>query len=240
MLVPLGLQAVVQPAFDYRAIELDREDPEALRRLEDAGPGDLAVFTSPRAVSHGLPQLPREALLRCRVAAIGPATESALKRYGLEPALRGQGGYTSEALLQALRRQPPLAGGHPEQAFIFAAPGGREVLSEGLAALGWRTQMVMVYRPLPAELDRAALDDLADASGTLAVWTSGNAMKALAQRLPTPAWLRLCKGEWLVISDRLQRLARAYGPMPVHLASGPGNAAILAAVRGLVGRAGPG
>ena len=59
-------------------------------------------------------------------------------------------------------------------------------------------------------------------------------MKALSQRLPPASWFRICQGEWLVISDRLQRLARAYGPANVHLAGGPGNPAILAAIRSLL------
>jgi hypothetical protein len=37
----------------------------------------------------------------------------------------------------------------------------------------------------------------------------------------------------VVISERLQRLARAYGPSQIHLAGGPGNGAILAAIRAL-------
>ena len=94
--------------------------------------------------------------------------------------------------------------------------------------------MVMVYRPEPVAVDRAALALLEDAAGILSVWTSGNAMNALSQRLPPASWFRICQGEWLVISERLRRLARAYGPTRIHLASGPGNGAILAAIRSLL------
>jgi len=74
---------------------------------------------------------------------------------------------------------------------------------------------------------------LQDASGVLSIWTSGNAMKALSQRLPPATWFQLCQGDWLVISERLKRLARAYGPARIHVASGPGNADLLSSIRGL-------
>ena len=232
MLVPLGLEAVVQPAFDYHPLEARAEAPEAFAELEAAQPSDLLVFTSPRAVAMGLPQLPREVLWRARVAAIGPATAHALRAGGVQVDVTARSGYTSEALLDTLAREPAV---DPDEraAFIVAAPGGREALADGLARLGWRTRFIMVYKPLPAALDRDALSTLAEASGLISVWTSGNAMTALSQRLPPATWFQICQGDWVVISERLQRLARAYGPSQIHLAGGPGNGAILAAIRAL-------
>ena len=77
------------------------------------------------------------------------------------------------------------------------------------------------------------MNRLGDAKSVLAVWTSANAMKSLSQRLPPAAWFKVCQGEWVVISGRLQRLARAYGPGRIHLAAGPDNASIVSAVRAL-------
>ena len=76
MLTPLGLQTIVQPAFDYVALEARTQDPETYAEFEAATATDLVVFTSPRAVTHGLAQLSREQLLQLRLAAIGPATAS--------------------------------------------------------------------------------------------------------------------------------------------------------------------
>ena len=233
MIAPLGLQTVVQPAFDYHALDARAEAPVAFEELEDARPSDLLVFTSPRAVAMGLPQLPREVVWRTRVAAIGPATSRALEEGGVRVDVKARGGFTSEALLETLRREAAVA---PDEraAFIVAAPGGREALAEGLARLGWRVGYGMVYRAQPAELDRTALALLTDAAGLISVWTSGNAMTSLSQRLAPATWFQICQGDWLVISERLQRLARAYGPSRVHLAGGPGNGAILAAIKGLL------
>lgn len=227
MLEPLGLDAIVQPAFDYRPVAAHEADADTCARLEAAGPGDLLIFTSPRAVEHGVPQFSRAVLARPRLAAIGPATAAALKAAGLPPTIAAPGGYTSEALLEVLAGEP--AG----QAFIAAAPGGRDALSKGLAGMGWAARMLMVYRAEPAALDPGVPDRLQQADRLLSVWTSGNAMKALAHRLPPATWYAVCRGDWLVISDRLARLARAWGPARVHLAGGPGNEDLVRAIRGL-------
>jgi uroporphyrinogen-III synthase len=232
MLAPLGLQALVQPAFEYVALDARASDPAGYARLAAAAPGDLVVFTSPRAVEHGLGQIPRALLQRLRVAAIGPATGAALAAAGIRVAVSAGAGYTSEALLATLRSTRGAE--PPGRAFVIAAPGGRETLLDGLTAAGWQAGMLMVYRAEPAPLDRAALAGLEAASCVLSVWTSGNALNDLSQRLPPAAWLKLRQGEWLVISERLRRLARAWGPGRIHLAGGPGNSALLAAVRSLL------
>lgn len=234
MLAPLGLHTVIQPAFDYVALDAREQDRETCEQLESAAAPDLVVFTSPRAVVHGLAQLPRDVLLRTRIAAIGPATASALSAAGLRIDVVSPGGFTSEALLETLAVESSPAAEQRRRAFILAAPGGRQALADGLAALGWKVGTLMVYRAEPAALDRSALAQLQEAAGTLAVWTSGNSMNALSQRLPPATWFKICQGEWLVISERLRRLARAYGPPQIHLAGGPGNVAILAAIRGLL------
>jgi uroporphyrinogen-III synthase len=237
MLTTLGLESVLQPAFDYVACDLRREDPQGCARFSLAGPSDLVVFTSPRAVQHGLPQLDRGALARARVLAVGPATAGALEDAGMRVEARANEGFTSEALLEALAGERETgaaeAGAQPRSAFIIAAPGGRQALFEGLQELGWLTSMLMVYRSEPASLEREALAALDDATAVLSVWTSGNAMTALSRRLPAATWLLLCRGPWLVVSERLARLARTFGPSGVHLAAGPGNGALLEAIRGL-------
>jgi uroporphyrinogen-III synthase len=228
MLAPLGLRAVVQPAFEYLPLDLRATDPAGFAGLEAAAPGGLVVFTSPRAVEYGLAQIPRTLLRRLRVAAIGPASGAALLAAGVPVAVSAGAGYTSEALLATLATESP------GQAFIVAAPGGREALLEGLSAAGWRVGTLMVYRAEPAPLDAVALAELETAAGVLSVWTSGNAMQVLSQRLPPAAWTMLCRGEWVVISERLRRLAEAYGPGRIHLADGPGNDALLTAIRSLL------
>lgn len=231
MLEATGLETVVQAAFSYSPLDATTEQPDDVTALARASHNDLLLFTSPRAVSLGLPQLPAGALSSIRVAAIGPATAKALASAGVRVDVKPSGGYTSEDLLEVLASES--AAPRRAKAFIMAAPGGRTRLADGLRKQGRDVRMLMVYRSKPATLDRQALARLDEASGILSVWTSGNTMRALSQRLPPNSWFRICQGEWLVISDRLERLARAYGPARIHRTSGPGNDAILTAVRNL-------
>jgi uroporphyrinogen-III synthase len=233
LLAPLGVEPLILPAFDFLSVDLLAEQPIEFERLQSAGEDDLVIFTSPRAVAFGVPQMPADALRRACVHAIGPATAKVLARQGIRAHTAPQGAYTSEALLDSLAGGP--APGTAPRAFIVAAPGGREALAKGLEAAGWQTIMLWVYRAQAAPLGRDAVQRLSGADAVLSVWTSGNTMKALSQRLPPAAWFRVCQGPWLVISERLERLARAYGPARVHRASGPDNAAIVAAVRQLLG-----
>jgi uroporphyrinogen-III synthase len=233
MLVPLGLEAVVQPAFSFFSLDARASQPEIFDEMDMAGPDGLLVFTSPRSVAHGLSQLPDNVLFQARVAAIGPATAKALGNAGIRVNVTPRKGYTSEALLEFIADENSVSTAVRPFAFIIAAPGGRQKLFEGLKARNWRARVVMVYKPEPAELDKQMLNSLLDASGVLSVWTSANAMKALSQRLPPASWFQLCQGDWLVISERLKRLARAYGPEHIHLAPGPGNADLISAIRNL-------
>ena len=233
MLKPLGFSPVVQPAFRYRPLDARASQPEIYADMKRAGAGALLIFTSPRSVTHGLPQLPSNLLWSARTAAIGPATARALGAAGVRVSLTPSRGYTSEALLETLAGEDPSSDVSEVFAFIIAAPGGRRKLAETLGDRGWQVRLLEVYRPEPEELDKPALEALKEASGMLSVWTSANSMKALSQRLPPAIWFQICQGDWLVISERLKRLARAYGPERIHLASGPGNGDLLSAIRNL-------
>jgi uroporphyrinogen-III synthase len=232
MVTELCAEPIVLPAFDFLAVDAGREQAAEFAALCACAPADLVVFTSPRAVRHGLSQLPPGSLSSARVAAVGPSTAAELQQAGVRVDIVPARGFTSEALLEVLSGGPGLAPETP-RAFIIAAPGGRDALSRGLGELGWETGKVMVYRSEPAQLDREQVEALAGAGALLSVWTSGNAMKSLSQRLPPAAWFKVCQGEWLVISERLQRLARAWGPPRIHLAAGPDNASIARAIRAL-------
>jgi uroporphyrinogen-III synthase len=233
MLVPLGLQSIVQPAFTYFPLDARASQQGLFDEMSMAGQEALVIFTSPRSVAHGLSQLPDNALFQARIAAIGPATAKALADAGIRVSVTPRRGYTSEALLESIADGGSESTAVRPFAFIITAPGGRQKLFEALKAQSWRARLVMVYKPEPAQLEKQGLKALREASGVVSVWTSANAMKALSHRLPPATWFQLCQGDWLVISERLRRLARAYGPEHIHLASGPGNTDLLSAIRSL-------
>ena len=234
MLGPLGIEVVTQPAFDFESLDIAARQADVLADLESGSLVPLLIFTSPRAVSFGLGQLPRGLTRTCKVAAIGPATARTLESAGVNVTVRPTSGYTSEALLQTLREDAAGFISPGRSALILAAPGGRRKLEEGLAARNWTTRMLMVYERKNAAIDKHGLEQLQEATNTISVWTSANAMKSLSQRLPPASWFRLCQGEWLVISDRLKRLARAYGPSEIHLSQGPGNSDLFTTIRALI------
>jgi uroporphyrinogen-III synthase len=234
MLAPLGLQTIIQPAFSYVSLDTSVFQPDIFEEMCSTTSSDLLLFTSPRSVIHGLPQIPAEILQRTRVAAIGPATASALMGAGIRVDITPGSGYTSEELLATLAAEPAGTAENPNRAYIIAAPGGRQRLAMGLHELGWHTDVVMVYRPEQAEVNKEELSRLQGATGVLSIWTSGSTMKTLSQLLPPATWYQICQGEWLVISDRLKLLARAFGPEQIHMAHGPGNEAISSAIRGLL------
>ena len=234
MLTPLGLQVVVQPAFDFRARDAAAEQPEVLVDLADDTSPRLLIFTSTRAVEFGLAQLPGELLKKQKIAAIGPSTANALSAAGVFVNVRPASGFTSEALLDCLEKDSSGFISLQKSAVILAAPGGRQKMEEALTGLDWKVQTMMVYSRENTELDKQALEQLKGVEGILSVWTSGNTMKALSQRLQPSVWFQICAGEWLVISGRLKRLARAYGSTRIHRSPGPSNADLFTAIRAIV------
>jgi uroporphyrinogen-III synthase len=231
LLAPLGIPVIVQAAQKFRGLEPSAEQMESLSGLRAANGSPLLLFTSTRAVDFGLPALPGGLAGTARIAAIGPATAKALEAAGFSVDLRPASGYTSEALLSTLESELMPSG---STAIILAAPGGRKKLAQSLEALGWNVLMLWVYERHPADLDKEAVDAIRQAGKTLSVWTSANAMNTLSQRLPPAAWFQVCQGEWVVISKRLRKLARAFGPSKIHLAPGPGNAEILCGIRAVI------
>lgn len=230
-----GLRAEVLtlPAYEFRPSE---PFPDLVALLADASANDarpLVIFTSPRAVEHGRTHVPDGILSRCRVAAIGPTTARLLEEDGVTVSVQAEQGHTSEDLLAAI---PACDGGVPEaarEAFILTAPGGRAALADGLRGRGYKPHLLLVYERKPAALDRRVVEALREASSILSVWTSADSVHSLSQRLPGECWSRLCAGEWVVISERLARVARSFHPARVHLAPGPTNADLARAIEDL-------
>ena len=231
MLSSMQVESIILPAYDFLASTLF---PDQVRLMQDAAQDNrphLLIFTSPRAVQYGLGQVPADLLRTARIGAMGPSTAQLLEAAGLPVSLRSEKAYSTEGLLGTLQLEGGVPGPEPRHAFILAAPGGRSRLKEGLVTLGYVAHMLMVYERRSAELPAEAVAAIGQADRLLSVWTSANTMNALAQRLPTPAWSRLCHGEWLVISDRLRRLALSFSPARIHISPGPSNADILTAIR---------
>ena len=228
-----GMQAIILPAHDFSPLGLGADE---VRRLQKAAAGAapaLLIFTSPRSVEFGLGQVPPLVLQDAEIAAIGPGTAFRLQAAGIRVHLKPLTGYTSETLLEDMSARRQAGARDGGSAFLLAAPGGRTRLKEGLTELGFETHFLMVYERKAAALAADAIEQIERSASLLAIWTSAGAIDSMHRRLPATCWYRLCRAEWLVISDRLRRIARAYSPKAIHLAAGPSNRDIHAAVQAL-------
>jgi uroporphyrinogen-III synthase len=227
LLTSMGIDSIVQPAQEFLPRTLGASE---LRDIERLGAPLTLIFTSPRSVEFGLPQLPHVLVEKARIAAIGPATARALAAAGKRVDVQPDSGYTSESLLETMAGQASPEG---QTALVLSAPGGREALVEGLSQAGWIVRPLWVYERRAAEIESHSVEAIAEAERLLTVFTSAEAMNSLSRRLPTPAWFAICSGDWLVISERLKRLARAFGPPAIHIASGPQNTDLANTIRSL-------
>jgi uroporphyrinogen-III synthase len=133
---------------------------------------DWIVFTSSNAVGRTAPHLTPGRT--ARIAAVGPGTAAALSEAGLVPDLVATR-HVAEGLLDEMP-QPPGAGGKV-RALLPQAAGARDVLAEGLRAMGYQVDVVEAYRtvtrhPVPDEL--AAL---AGAGADAITFTSSSTVK---------------------------------------------------------------
>jgi len=222
----IGLKPIVMPLYDFR----ERAPGVDLRAAW--GEGDrrrLAVFTSPRAVQYGLPHIPAGLVAGLEYAAVGAATQARLEEAGRAVGVRAPGGYTSEDLLAS-----PALAGKPGRAVIFAAPGGRRTLAEGLGRLGWDVTVAMVYERCPLPPAKTQAEAIAAAGSLISIWTSISAVELAQRNLPVAAWKKLLASPILVISARIAHHLRGRGARNTSLAAGPGNADLLQSVRRLV------
>lgn len=220
-----GCIPLVLPAFGFSASG-ERVTPDAEWRSARVR---LAVFTSPRAVTFGVPACEPGLLEDSMIAAIGPATARALEAAGLPVSVRTRGRSDSESLLSS-PDLPSIAG----VALIFAAPGGRDALQEGLQRLGWEVRVALVYRRCEVSLPPAVVDELSGAGSLASVWTSGNALRRLLGELPEAAVQKILRAPMVVASRRLASIAEHAGARNVHLARGADNASLASVIRQLV------
>ena len=142
----LGARVDARPTIDLDFPTDAAPAREALLGLERY---DWLVFTSPGGVRYfealGRRVLGRAPRPRCSVAAIGPATEHALREVGLEPTVVAALN-SAEGLVEALGRRVER-----EQRVLIVRPEeAREVLPGALRRAGARVDAVPFYRNVAA------------------------------------------------------------------------------------------
>lgn len=145
--------------LDVPALRVEPLDAATLRAALDRIAGyDWVLFTSQNAVSllwDALRDAGRDAraLAGCRIACVGRSTSDALRSCGLAADVVPRR-FVAEAVLEALSARDDVRG---SRVLYVAAEGAREVLPEGLRALGCTVDVVRAYRSVP---DGAGADSL--------------------------------------------------------------------------------
>jgi uroporphyrinogen III methyltransferase/synthase len=139
----LGAEVIEMPA-----IRIEPLDPEPLHRALDAlSDYDWVVLTSQNAVELVWRAMRRRgldarSLGRVHLAAIGRATAEALLEHGLAADVVPEQ-FVAESLVEALRRRDDVAG---QRVLLARAADARDVLPDGLRALGARVDEIPIYR----------------------------------------------------------------------------------------------
>jgi len=153
-------------------------DPAALAAAAATLPdSDWLVVTSPRAAgaftaAAGAPPS------SVRIAAVGPATASRLKRAGWTPTVIGHGG--AEALVRMLSEAAELRGA---RVLFPAASRARPALERGLRKLGARVHRVEAYRTVSCLPDTERVRADLRTGVDVVTFASPSAVEGLARAL---------------------------------------------------------
>ena len=187
---------------------------------------DIAIFVSRNAVDHGLLHAAGAA-----IAAIGPATASAILAAGQTVEIHPDNGYDSESLLA----EPALHEVAGKQVRIIRGSKGRELLAETLRERGASVEYLTVYeRKLPtvspdllAEVEMAWRDGKIKAITVMSIATLDNLSTLL------PEWCASQLENMPLVTPAARVIKEALNRYPEStpiLASGPQAAAMVDAI----------
>jgi uroporphyrinogen III methyltransferase / synthase len=229
-----GAEALEVPAIEIHAVASNAELDRTVQELAE-GRYDWLVLTSVNGVAalRGRVEALRPAgggvPGRARVAAVGPATEAALRDWGVDPDLVPGMATTAE-----LGRQfPPGAG----DVLLARADRANPELGVALRAKGWQTREVVAYHTVPVgELDPAARRRLDGGDVDWVAFTASSTVEGFVRGYggPPPSGVRVA-----VIGPVTAAAARAAGMRVAATATEHTIPGLVAAIEHAVaGRAG--
>ncbi len=220
----------------YPAIEIgDAPDAkpldEVITRLDAF---DLAIFISPSAVDKAMTRINAWRLLPAtlRCAAIGPGGVRALQRFGVSDVIAPHERYDSESLLATSFMQNVRG----KWVIIFRGDGGREMLSETLAARGAAVTAVTCYRRTMPALDMQPLLQAWSRHEVAAtIVTSSEGLRNFCHMLGAAGVAYLRNTRMVVPHPRIAAAARDLGVTRVVESASGDEALAAAAVREFCG-----
>ena len=216
-----GGNPICQPGVELDAMGDAEPSLDHLRRLTAA---DVVIFTSANAVRFALRRKPASDWPAATpLIAIGERTAESLAASGLNAVLAPDAGADSESVLQLPLLQRVVG----RKVLIACAPCGRQLLQAELTARGALVHPVFLYRRKPPKAVPETLREINQAIDRLVVTaTSVTILENITILLGTGHLSRpLC-----VISTRIAERAKELGYEQIHVASGPGDQALLTAV----------
>lgn len=173
-----------------------------------------------------------EAFKHCSIAAVGKATEKALKIAGLKVDLIPEAVYTTEGLL-ATSEMHNITN---KSCLIVRGRRGREILAEGLRARDAEVEYMEVYaRERPKFIDTAVIQLIKQDQLNAITITSGEALTNMLAMIDTKNHANLYLVPIIVISKRLKKLAVKMGFEHIIVATSPDDSAIAEAVLASLG-----
>lgn len=184
---------------------------------------DWFIFTSTNAVRCYCSQLDDAKMRRLKTKsclAIGQATAQALKTVGLNVDLMPLHGYNSEALLDLFELQNVSQ----QSITIIRGENGRETLADTLKNRGANVSYQNVYK---REIPLVDCTEILQQKLDFITITSGEAIQNLVKMLPKSQHDFFKKIPLIVVSERIQTIAKNLGFENIALAQMPSDGAIL-------------
>ena len=229
-----GGRAILFPSIDIVA----RDRQRIAADLDKLSTADISVFISSNAVEHGVDYAEGE------IAAIGPATATAIERAGKIVSIQSATGFDSEHLLA----EPAFGDLDGRTVRIIRGDAGRELLAETLRQRGANVEYLTTYERRLPHYPQNVLDDLEKS------WRNGDVNAVIVMSVQSLVNLYSLLPEWCakqlpgtpLVTPAARVLKEALKRAPgctVILANGPQASAIadcLAAVRPTRHSANPG
>jgi uroporphyrinogen III methyltransferase/synthase len=213
-LVELGAQVFEVPTIKVEYIL----NGETLTKLKELPKYDWLVFTSENGVIAFFSALAKldldlRFIANQKVAAIGPGTESALKKYFIKPDLRPEKDYTQEGLL-AVFSLVDLKG---KRVLLIRAKVARDVLPKGLAELGANVEILPIYETKLPEESKEKLVSILRQGVDVITFTSSSTVENFFKLLEGTE-VKLSKVLFAVIGPITANTLRQYGFEPEIIA----------------------